>query len=139
MYPRINELLGELHNRSISSFLVTNGQHPQAIETLRPVTQLYVSVDASTPETLEAIDRPLFKDAWDRLRKSLKSLKNKGQRTVARLTVVKGWNSDEVEGYAKLIALGHCSLVEVSFFSIILKCHYSCLIRLTAYCRMESV
>jgi len=29
------------------------------------------------------------------------------------LTVVKGWNSDEVEGYAKLIALGHVSLVEV--------------------------
>lgn len=40
-------------------------------------------------------------------------LKDKGQRTVARLTVVKGWNSDEIEGYAKLIALGHVSLVEV--------------------------
>ena len=93
--------------------MVTNGQHPQAIETLNPITQLYVSVDASTPESLEAIDRPLFKDAWQRLRQSLISLKSKGQRTVARLTVVKGWNSDEIEGYAKLIALGHCSLVEV--------------------------
>lgn len=113
MYPRINELLGELHNRSISTFLVTNGQHPNAIDDLIPVTQLYVSIDASTPETLDAIDRPLFKDAWDRLKASLRCLKNKGQRTVARLTVVKGWNSDEVEGYAKLIALGHCSLVEV--------------------------
>ena len=115
MYPRIDEFLADLHNRSISTFLVTNGQHPTAIGNLRPITQLYVSVDASTPETLEAIDRPLFKDAWDRLRTSLKSLKDKGQRTVARLTVVKGWNSDEIEGYAKLIALGHCSLVEVSF------------------------
>lgn len=113
MYPHINGLLGELHKRKISTYLVTNGQHPQAIETLRPITQLYVSVDASTPETLEAIDRPLFKDAWERLRSSLKSLKDKGQRTVARLTVVKGWNSDEVEGYAKLIALGRVSLVEV--------------------------
>ena len=113
MYPRINELLGHLHDRKISTFLVTNGQHPDAIESLRPVTQLYVSVDAPTPDSLEAIDRPLFRDAWDRLRRSLKCLKNKGQRTVARLTVVKGWNSDEVEGYAKLIALGHCSLVEV--------------------------
>jgi len=113
MYPRINEFLGELHNRKISTFLVTNGQHPKAIDDLIPITQLYVSVDASTPETLDAIDRPLFKDAWDRLKASLKCLKNKGQRTVARLTVVKGWNSDEVEGYAKLIALGHCSIVEV--------------------------
>ena len=113
MYPRINELLGELHERKISTFLVTNGQHPQAINDLIPITQLYVSVDASTPESLEEIDRPLFRDAWDRLKTSLSCLKNKGQRTVARLTVVKGWNSDEIGGYARLIALGHCSLVEV--------------------------
>ena len=113
MYPRIDELLGDLHSRKISTFLVTNGQHPQSIESLRPITQLYVSVDAPTPESLIAIDRPLFSDAWDRLKQSLSSLKAKGQRTVARLTVVKGWNSDEVEGYAKLIALGHTSLVEV--------------------------
>jgi tRNA wybutosine-synthesizing protein 1 len=113
MYPKINELLHELHERKISTFLVTNGQHPQAINDLIPITQLYVSVDASTPESLEAVDRPLFKDAWDRLKKSLSCLKHKGQRTVARLTVVKGWNSDEIGGYARLIALGHCSLVEV--------------------------
>ena len=113
MYPRIDELLHDLHTRKISTFLVTNGQHPQAIGALRPITQLYVSVDAPTKESLIAIDRPLFRDAWERLRQSLTSLKDKGQRTVARLTVVKGWNSDEVEGYARLIALGHVSLVEV--------------------------
>lgn len=113
MYPRINELLGDLHHRNISTFLVTNGQHPKAIGSLVPVTQLYVSVDAPTPESLVAIDRPLFSDAWERLQQSLELLKDKGQRTVARLTVVKGWNSDEIEGYAKLIALGKVSLIEV--------------------------
>jgi len=113
MYPRIDELLADLHRRKISSFLVTNGQHPPAIESLRPITQLYVSVDAPTKESLIEIDRPLFQDAWERLRQSLTSLKAKGQRTVARLTVVKGWNSDEITGYAELIALGHVSLVEV--------------------------
>ncbi|KAK1746966.1 S-adenosyl-L-methionine-dependent tRNA 4-demethylwyosine synthase [Skeletonema marinoi] len=84
--PRINELLHELHDRKISTFLVTNGQHPQAINDLVPITQLYVSVDASTPESLEAVDRPLFKDAWDRLKTSLSCLKNKGQRTVKGVT-----------------------------------------------------
>lgn len=113
MYPRIDELLADLHRRKISTFLVTNGQHPEAIESLRPITQLYVSVDAPTQESLIAIDRPLFQDAWDRLKRSLVSLKDKGQRTVARLTVVKGWNSDEISGYANLIALGKVSLVEV--------------------------
>mmetsp|Transcript_45512 Transcript_45512/g.67068 ORF Transcript_45512/g.67068 Transcript_45512/m.67068 type:complete len:690 (-) Transcript_45512:175-2244(-) len=113
MYPRIDEFLYDLHERKVSTFLVTNGQHPQAIADLRPVTQLYVSVDAPTPKSLIEIDRPLFNDAWERLQTSLKCLKDRGQRTVARLTVVKGWNMNEVEGYAKLIALGHCSLVEV--------------------------
>ena len=113
MYPRIVDLLQELHNRKISTFLVTNGQHPEAINSLNPITQLYVSVDAPTKESLIEIDRPLFQDAWERLKLSLTYLKGKGQRTVARLTVVKGWNSDEVEGYAQLIALGHVSLVEI--------------------------
>jgi tRNA wybutosine-synthesizing protein 1 len=113
MYPRIDEFLGDLHKRKISTFLVTNGQHPQAIASLRPITQLYVSVDAPTQETLIAVDRPLFQDAWDRLKESLTCLKDRGQRTVARLTVVKGWNTDEISGYAKLIALGKVSLVEV--------------------------
>ncbi len=31
---------------------------------LVPVTQLYVSVDAATPETLKQVDRPLFSDYW---------------------------------------------------------------------------
>jgi len=112
MYPRINEFLEDLHRREISTFLVTNGQHPAAIKSLIPITQLYVSVDAPTPETLIEIDRPLFSDAWERLQEALTLLKDKGQRTVARLTVVKGWNSDEIAGYAKLIALGKVSLVE---------------------------
>jgi len=60
MYPRIDEFLADLHERKISTFLVTNGQHPQAIQSLRPITQLYVSVDASTQESLIEIDRPLF-------------------------------------------------------------------------------
>jgi tRNA wybutosine-synthesizing protein 1 len=113
MYPRIDELLGDLHSRKISTFLVTNGQHPPAIDNIRPITQLYVSVDAPTEISLIAVDRPLFNDAWDRLKESLVMLKAKGQRTVARLTVVKGWNTDEVAGYAALIALGKVSLVEV--------------------------
>merc|ERR1711977_290449 len=56
MYPRINELLGLLHSRKISTFLVTNAQFPEAIRDLRPVTQLYVSVDAPNKDDLEEVD-----------------------------------------------------------------------------------
>jgi len=65
MYPRINEMLRALHEREISSFLVTNAQFPDRIDQLDPVTQLYVSVDASTKDSLKTIDRPLFKDFWE--------------------------------------------------------------------------
>ena len=98
MYPRINELIGELHDRKISSFLVTNAQFPEAIRTLRPVTQLYVSVDAPNKDDLEEVDRPLFQDAWERLRESLVILREKKQRTVARLTLVKGHNEGDISG-----------------------------------------
>ena len=66
MYPEIGKFVGLLHERRISTFLVTNAQFPEAIENLPPITQLYVSVDAATPETLKAIDRPLFGDYWVR-------------------------------------------------------------------------
>ena len=89
MYPRINDLLNELHARRISSFLVTNAQFPECIERLAPVTQLYVSVDAATPETLKKVDRPLFRDYWERFIRSLKALRRKKQRTVYRLTMLK--------------------------------------------------
>ena len=66
MYPEIDKFVGLLHRRRISTFLVTNAQFPDAIKNLPAITQLYVSVDAATPETLKAIDRPLFGDYWVR-------------------------------------------------------------------------
>lgn len=40
MYPEINSLVDELHQRRISTFLVTNAQFPDKIKDLRPVTQV---------------------------------------------------------------------------------------------------
>lgn len=113
MYPEINRLVKLLHSKGISSFLVTNAQFPEAIRNMDPVTQLYVSVDASTKESLKKIDRPLFKDFWDRFIDSLKALSEKGQRTVYRLTLVKAWNVEEIENYAQLVALGKPDFIEI--------------------------
>ncbi|KAJ8414478.1 hypothetical protein AAFF_G00036800 [Aldrovandia affinis] len=113
MYPEINAFLKLLHRRHISSFLVTNAQFPEEIRSLEPVTQLYVSVDASTRNSLKKIDRPLFKDFWQRFLDSLRALGEKQQRTVYRLTLVKAWNVDELKAYADLIALGKPDFIEV--------------------------
>jgi len=113
MYPEINRLVELLHLRKISTFLVTNAQFPDAIKSLRPVTQLYVSVDASTKESLKKIDRPLFKDFWERFQDSLIALKQKRQRTVYRLTLVKAFNVEEIEQYAELVSLGDPDFIEI--------------------------
>ena len=57
-------------------------QFPEKMETLVPVTQLYISIDAANKDSLQAVDRPLFKDFWERFLECIDVLKSKGQRTV---------------------------------------------------------
>ncbi|KRX98317.1 tRNA wybutosine-synthesizing protein 1 -like protein, partial [Trichinella pseudospiralis] len=113
MYPHINELISKMHSLNISTFLVTNAQFPSAIENLIPVTQLYLSVDAASKESLKEIDRPLFRDFWQRLMNSIDILRDKKQRTVYRLTLVNQYNMNEVSQYASLIKRGQPDFVEV--------------------------
>lgn len=115
-YPHINEFLQMLHGERISSFLVCNAQHPDQLAALRHVTQLYVSIDASNKESLRKIDRPLHRDFWERFQRCLEILREKRfrQRTVFRLTLVKGFNiDDEVAGYADLVEKALPCFIEV--------------------------
>jgi tRNA wybutosine-synthesizing protein 1 len=115
-YPHIDEFTAMLHKEHISSFLVCNAQHPDQLAALKPVTQLYVSIDASNRESLRKIDRPLHRDFWERFNRCLDILKEKRfqQRTIFRLTLVKGFNiEDEAEGYADLVQKGLPCFVEV--------------------------
>ena len=115
-YPHINDFVAMLHKEHISSFLVCNAQHPDQLAALKPVTQLYVSIDASNAESLRKIDRPLHRDYWQRFLRCLDILREKRyrMRTVFRLTLVKGFNIDEeVEGYADLVARGLPCFVEI--------------------------
>lgn len=89
IYPAINRFVELLHEKGISSFMVTNAQFPQQMRDLSPVTQLYVSVDAATPVELKAIDRPIFADYWERFIECLDILRTKKERTVFRLTLVR--------------------------------------------------
>ena len=113
IYPRINELLDALHGRGISSFMVTNAQFPDQMDTLRPCTQLYISVDAPTPEELKAVDRPLFPDFWERFLTCVDMLKAKKQRTVFKLTLVNGWNTEQLSKYVELVRRGQPDFIEV--------------------------
>lgn len=120
MYPRINEFLQMLHanekhpERRISSFMVTNAQFPEQLRMLRPVTQLYLSIDAPTPEELKRIDRPLFEDYWERCLGCVDVLRRKrNTRTVFRLTLVNRLNDENVAAYADLVEMGWPDFIEV--------------------------
>ena len=115
-YPHINEFVAMLHNERISSFLVCNAQHPDELEALTRLTQLYVSIDASNRDVMRKIDRPLFRDFWERFQRCLDILREKRhmQRTVYRLTLVKGFNVDEEsKGYADLVEKGLPCFIEI--------------------------
>lgn len=114
-YPHISEFVGLLHAERILSFLVCNAQHPAQLAALGRVTQLYVLIDAPTRDTLKSVDRPLNRDFWERLNLCLDIVRTSQshQRTVYRLTLVKGFNMADVEEYALLIERGRPLQVEV--------------------------
>ena len=115
MYPFINKFINLLHEKKISSFLVCNAQHPEPLRDLGKVTQLYVSIDAPTKTELKKVDRPLYRDFWERMMECLDILRTSQshQRTVFRMTLVKGFNMSEVSAYADLVQKGLPSFIEV--------------------------
>ncbi|HID60965.1 MAG TPA: 4-demethylwyosine synthase TYW1, partial [Hadesarchaea archaeon] len=92
IYPRINEFIEECRKRKMTSFLVSNGQHPEVLERLVEPTQLYISVVAPDPDTYINVCRPTTSDGWNRLSRSLSLLPSFRCRKVIRLTLAKGLN-----------------------------------------------
>ena len=119
-YPRMCELLKEFHKRGISTFLVHNGTLPEALEKLNPLpTQLYVSLQAPDKETYINVTRPKIPNAWERFLDALSVMKTLNTRKVLRMTLVKGVNMLNPEGYAELIKRASPNYVEVKGFSYI--------------------
>ena len=118
-YPKINEYIDLCHSKGISTFLVTNAQYWKEIENLRPVTQLYLSLSATSKEQLKEIERPLLPEYWERMNKSLDILAKKKYRTCLRITLIKNMNMHDCEGWARLIKKGNPDFVEVKGYMFI--------------------
>lgn len=119
-YSKLSDLIGEFHKRNMITFLVTNGTLPERLESLETLpTQLYVSLCSNSKEMFEKVQKPLVKDAWEKLNRTLEMLPNVKTRRVIRLTMVKDLNMIEPEKYAKLIEKALPNFVEVkSFMSV---------------------
>ncbi|KAH8914494.1 hypothetical protein BT69DRAFT_1232257, partial [Atractiella rhizophila] len=112
-YPQIREYIEHLHSKHISTFLVTNAQFPAPLRSLGKVTQLYLSIDAGTKESLKRVDQPLHKDFWERFLECIDIVRDYKMRTVFRLTLVKEYNTEELDAYAELVRRGNPDFVEV--------------------------
>ncbi len=115
LYSRLPELIKEYHHRGISTFLVSNGLHPEMIERLieSPPTQLYLSVDSPKKEIHLELNKPDFSDSWERLNRSIELLPRIPTRTVIRITCVKGRNMNHAKEFAELCKKGNPGFVEV--------------------------
>ncbi|PWV04195.1 hypothetical protein C3747_159g65 [Trypanosoma cruzi] len=115
LYPYVNAFLHLLHGKRISTFLVNNGQFPDALKELTPVTQLYLSVDAPNRETMKILDRPVFPDYWERFQQSVVCMSARRERTVFRLTMINEFNMSEENllEYKSLFETGRPNFVEL--------------------------
>jgi tRNA wybutosine-synthesizing protein 1 len=95
---------------------VTNGTFPERIAKWKTLpTQLYVSMVAPNEEVYQKFIRPKTKNLWKKYLKMLKIMPELGKRTrtVLRMTLVKGHNDQDLEGYAKQIKIAKPHYVEV--------------------------
>ena len=103
LYGKLDDLLSEAKKRGISTFVVTNGTDPTALEKLKVLpTQLYVTVAAPNKKLFNEILNPIYKDGWERLNQTLELLPSLKTRTVIRHTLVKSFNLGYIEEYYRL-------------------------------------
>lgn len=116
MYPHLEQLVAEFHKRSMTTFIVSNGTFPEAIGRWKTYpTQLYISLVAPNETVYRQAIRPKSAGLWKKYQKSLSLLPEIGKkcRTVLRMTLTRGVNDSDLEGYARQISMAQPHYVEV--------------------------
>lgn len=116
MYPHMSKLLEEFHKKGMTTFLVTNGTFPERIASWKTMpTQLYVSLVAPNEEVYRKFIRPTSPNLWKKYNKTLQMMPEHGKRTrtVLRMTIARGVNDSDLEGYAAQIKMARPHYVEV--------------------------
>ncbi len=113
LHPLLSDLIDEIHQRGMTSFLVTNGTQPDVLSTMSLPTQLYVTLAAADESTYKTLCKPGLRDGWNRILQSQETMQSLDTRTVNRLTMVANRNMHDVREYSKLIEIGEPDFIEV--------------------------
>jgi tRNA wybutosine-synthesizing protein 1 len=121
IYASIGNLVEELRKRKKTSFIVTNGLHPEKILEMKNKnqlpTQLYVSVNVPREEMFQKFHRSCLKNGWEKLMETLEvfSKINNKTRTIFRMNLIKDLNMEEkmISDYVKLIKKANPLFVEI--------------------------
>jgi tRNA wybutosine-synthesizing protein 1 len=120
LYQNLNELLELCEKKKFTTFLVTNGTVPKALERLTTLpTQLYLTLSAPNEELYKKLCLPLLSDCWKKIKISLKLLRALSTRTVIRHTLVEGWNLGYEEEYANLDSLAEADFIECKAYMFV--------------------
>ena len=106
LYPKLPELVDEIHRNNMTSFVVTNGTITPMVKKLidHQPTQLYITFPAPNKETYLKMCNPISSNyGWENILESLYLLKS-FKRTAIRLTLVKNMNMFNPEEYALHLA-----------------------------------
>jgi len=116
MYPKMDALLSDFHARGMTTFVVTNGTLPEAVAKWKTLpTQFYVSMVAPDEGIYRKFIRPSTPGLWKKYLRMLGMMPDIGKRTrtVLRMTLCRGVNDCDLEGYAAQIRLAQPHYVEV--------------------------
>ncbi len=124
LYPKLPELIKYLKSlpKTRSIFLVTNGAEPGMLKRLEEEdalpTQIYLSINAPNKKLFSKIVHPMVSNAWEKVLESLKFLSKVKTRTVIRMTMIKGLNTNEkyIPEYASLIQVGFPHFLEIKSY-----------------------
>ncbi len=117
LYPYLGGLLELCKSRAMTTFLVSNGTNPDALEELDTLpTQLYITVAAPNEGVYKQLCAPGIRDGWQRLSKTLELLPSLNTRTVVRHTLVDQWNICRESEYAKLVSLAEPDFIEAKAY-----------------------
>lgn len=110
-YPYISELIEEFKKHDLTTFLVTNGQNPERLASVNP-TQLYLSLIAYDNVLYKKINVPQLPRGWERLNESIDIFRDNKTRKVIRITLVRGYNLENPERFARLIERAEPDFIE---------------------------